>query len=127
MCCHYACCTQVAGGLLPEALMLLDRSMLPNTNIATRAIGYRQALDFMQASALSLVVHLTVKIGELDLGWERLRHEGRKTGTAHLQSTVIVRSMMLASSLMECPCQRQKTAALNLQTLQCSPKRGNFQ
>lgn len=39
---------QVAGGLLSEALMLLDRGMQPNTNIATRAIGYRQALDFMK-------------------------------------------------------------------------------
>jgi len=39
---------QVAGGLLSEALMLLDRGMQPNSNIATRAIGYRQALEFMQ-------------------------------------------------------------------------------
>jgi tRNA A37 N6-isopentenylltransferase MiaA len=39
---------QVAGGLLSEALMLLDRGMRANTNIATRAIGYRQALEFLQ-------------------------------------------------------------------------------
>lgn len=39
---------QVAGGLLQEALMLLDRGMQPNSNIATRAIGYRQALEFLQ-------------------------------------------------------------------------------
>lgn len=39
---------QVAGGLLSEALMLLDRGMQANINIATRAIGYRQALDFLQ-------------------------------------------------------------------------------
>lgn len=29
-------------------LSLLDRGMQPNSNIATRAIGYRQALEFMQ-------------------------------------------------------------------------------
>lgn len=44
---------QVAGGLLSEALMLLDRGMQANTNIATRAIGYRQALDFLQVGPCS--------------------------------------------------------------------------
>lgn len=44
----HALLQQVAGGLLQEALMLLDRGMQPNSNIATRAIGYRQALDFMK-------------------------------------------------------------------------------
>lgn len=39
---------QVAGGLLSEALMLLDQGMAPNSNIATRAIGYRQACEFMK-------------------------------------------------------------------------------
>lgn len=47
-CCAGVSCRQVAGGLLQEALMLWDRGMQPNSNIATRAIGYRQALEFLQ-------------------------------------------------------------------------------
>ncbi|GAB4815722.1 hypothetical protein N2152v2_002768 [Parachlorella kessleri] len=39
----------VQGGLLQEAQMLLDAGMAPNSNCATRAIGYRQALDFLAA------------------------------------------------------------------------------
>lgn len=34
--------------------MLLDRGMQANTNIATRAIGYRQALDFLQVGVCCL-------------------------------------------------------------------------
>lgn len=39
---------QVAGGLLPEALMLLDMGIAPNSNMASKAIGYRQATEFMK-------------------------------------------------------------------------------
>ncbi|KAK4439133.1 tRNA dimethylallyltransferase 9 [Sesamum alatum] len=34
-------------GLLSEAKWLLDLGLLPNSNSATRAIGYRQAMDFL--------------------------------------------------------------------------------
>eukprot|EP00878_Enallax_costatus_P043996 GHUV01052132.1.p1 GENE.GHUV01052132.1~~GHUV01052132.1.p1 ORF type:complete len:379 (+),score=154.70 GHUV01052132.1:476-1612(+) len=40
----------VASGLLQEALMLLDMGMLPNSHIATKAIGYRQACEFLQTA-----------------------------------------------------------------------------
>jgi tRNA A37 N6-isopentenylltransferase MiaA len=39
---------QVAGGLLPEALLLLQLGMSPNSHVATKAIGYKQACEFMQ-------------------------------------------------------------------------------
>jgi hypothetical protein len=42
--------------------MLLDRGMQPNTNIATRAIGYRQALDFMQARGAQLCCAVLSKV-----------------------------------------------------------------
>lgn len=39
----------VAGGLLQECqAMLLDAGIEPNTNCGSRAIGYRQALEFLQ-------------------------------------------------------------------------------
>jgi hypothetical protein len=47
---------QVAGGLLQEALTLLDRGMTANSNIATRAIGYRQALEFLQVRVCVMCV-----------------------------------------------------------------------
>lgn len=37
------------GGLMQEAQMLLDLGLHPNTNCASRAIGYRQALEYLQA------------------------------------------------------------------------------
>ncbi|KAF6256678.1 IPP transferase-domain-containing protein [Scenedesmus sp. NREL 46B-D3] len=40
----------VAGGLLPEALLLLRLGMSPNSHVATKAIGYRQGCEFMQAA-----------------------------------------------------------------------------
>jgi hypothetical protein len=39
---------QVVGGLLEEALMLLDVGLPPNSNMATKAIGYRQAMTWWQ-------------------------------------------------------------------------------
>lgn len=39
---------QVVGGLLAEALMLLDAGLAPNSNMATKAIGYRQAMTWWQ-------------------------------------------------------------------------------
>lgn len=46
--CHNCCTTpQVFGGLLPEAAMLLEAGMAPNTTMATRAIGYRQACEWL--------------------------------------------------------------------------------
>ncbi|WIA19790.1 hypothetical protein OEZ85_005701 [Tetradesmus obliquus] len=38
----------VAGGLLDEALLLLQLGLAPNSHVATKAIGYRQACEFMQ-------------------------------------------------------------------------------
>ncbi|KAL4419077.1 hypothetical protein ABPG77_002218 [Micractinium sp. CCAP 211/92] len=38
----------VAGGLLQECQMLLNGGMQPNTNCGSRAIGYRQGLEFLQ-------------------------------------------------------------------------------
>lgn len=35
--------------------MLLDQGMQPNTNIATRAIGYRQACEFLQVRCTRLL------------------------------------------------------------------------
>ncbi|KAG8386393.1 hypothetical protein BUALT_Bualt03G0144200 [Buddleja alternifolia] len=37
-------------GILSEAKWLLDLGLLPNSNSATRAIGYRQAMDFLLLS-----------------------------------------------------------------------------
>lgn len=48
---------QVSAGLLSEALMLLDLGMIPNSHIATKAIGYRQACAFLQVSQPCLAVH----------------------------------------------------------------------
>ncbi|KAJ0261235.1 tRNA dimethylallyltransferase 9 [Hirschfeldia incana] len=36
-----------ANGVLSEARWLLDLGLLPNTNSATRAIGYRQAMEYL--------------------------------------------------------------------------------
>ncbi|GAB4846551.1 tRNA dimethylallyltransferase 9 [Ancistrocladus abbreviatus] len=36
-----------SDGILSEAKWLLDIGLLPNTNSATRAIGYRQAMDYL--------------------------------------------------------------------------------
>ncbi|CAK9182939.1 unnamed protein product [Ilex paraguariensis] len=36
-----------ADGILSEARWLLDLGLLPNTNSATRAIGYRQAMEYL--------------------------------------------------------------------------------
>ncbi|KAL3503147.1 hypothetical protein ACH5RR_037596 [Cinchona calisaya] len=36
-----------ADGILSEASWLLDLGLLPNSNSATRAIGYRQAMDYL--------------------------------------------------------------------------------
>ncbi|KAL4434476.1 hypothetical protein ABPG75_000917 [Micractinium tetrahymenae] len=38
----------VAGGLLQECQMLLDSGIQPNSNCGSRAIGYRQGLEFLQ-------------------------------------------------------------------------------
>jgi hypothetical protein len=46
--CTISAAAQVAGGLLPEALLLLQVGMAPNSHVATKAIGYRQACEFMQ-------------------------------------------------------------------------------
>ncbi|KAK8676915.1 hypothetical protein V6N13_142474 [Hibiscus sabdariffa] len=35
------------GGILSEARWLLDMGLLPNSNSATRAIGYRQAMEYL--------------------------------------------------------------------------------
>nr|QAU09260.1 isopentenyltransferase 9 [Streptocarpus rexii] len=37
------------GGILTEAQWLLDLGLMPNSNSATRAIGYRQAMDYLLA------------------------------------------------------------------------------
>ncbi|KAK4486657.1 hypothetical protein RD792_006715 [Penstemon davidsonii] len=37
-------------GILSEANWLLDLGLLPNSNSATRAIGYRQAMDYLLIS-----------------------------------------------------------------------------
>nr|DAD21155.1 TPA_asm: hypothetical protein HUJ06_022618 [Nelumbo nucifera] len=34
-------------GILAEATWLLDTGLLPNSNSATRAIGYRQAMEYL--------------------------------------------------------------------------------
>ncbi|KZV20220.1 tRNA dimethylallyltransferase 9-like [Dorcoceras hygrometricum] len=39
----------VDGGILTEAQWLLDLGLMPNSNSATRAIGYRQAMDYLLA------------------------------------------------------------------------------
>lgn len=36
-----------SDGILPEARWLLDEGLLPNSNSATRAIGYRQAMEYL--------------------------------------------------------------------------------
>lgn len=45
----YRCEDMVAGsnGILTEAKWLLDEGLLPNSNSATRAIGYRQAMEYL--------------------------------------------------------------------------------
>lgn len=45
----YRCEDMLLGsdGLLSEASWLLDTGLLPNTNSATRAIGYRQAMEYL--------------------------------------------------------------------------------
>lgn len=57
-CCYCCCCfsaPQVAGGLLPEALLLLRLGLSPNSHVATKAIGYRQACEFMQVERVAFV------------------------------------------------------------------------
>ncbi|KAL8129795.1 hypothetical protein V2J09_018950 [Rumex salicifolius] len=45
----FRCEAMLSGsdGILPEAKWLLDIGLLPNTNSATRAIGYRQAMEYL--------------------------------------------------------------------------------
>ncbi|XP_078433407.1 isopentenyltransferase 9 [Wolffia australiana] len=40
-------CEEMVEGLLAEAAWLLDRGLLPNTASATRAIGYRHAMEYL--------------------------------------------------------------------------------
>lgn len=53
--CH-CCCCQVAGGLLDEALLLLQLGLAPNSHVATKAIGYRQACEFMQVGEIACIL-----------------------------------------------------------------------
>ena len=50
-----ATAAQVFTGLLDEARMLLDMGIAPGSNNASRAIGYRQAMNFLKARAADVV------------------------------------------------------------------------
>eukprot|EP00898_Chlorokybus_atmophyticus_P003871 jgi/Chlat1/4485/Chrsp29S04424 len=43
------CDAMVAGGLLPEAAHLLELGLTPSSHSASRAIGYRQAMEYLLA------------------------------------------------------------------------------
>lgn len=55
--------SQLRDGILKEAQRLLNAGLLPNTNCATRSIGYRQCMEFL----------IEVKRGDVELNDEVIK------------------------------------------------------